>query len=385
MMVQAGQIVVAGGGGAQGLECISYLRSAEPNVEIIAVDRGFSPAALNRLRELGATSSQLDLLAEPDRLHDTLLGASIVVNLAGPFFALGTTVLDAAIKARTPYLDICDDVDATAQLLARNASAVDAGVPAIIGMGSAPGTTNLLVKLALGYLGAENGEGRADISWCAPGGTLTFGIFQHLVHCYRTALPARERVPDWDELEPRIVEFPDPIGELEVVRLGHPEPLTLERHLGCETTLRGGMTGDGLQYFCWELARACDDGLSIHEAWSRLCVALPQSSPDAPEYSGMAIDVWRGKQGVRFESATTISMEQSTAVPAATVALMMRDGENPAPGVWPPEVLDPASFFSAASRVSPGGGGLSCVSLSEKGERGERIPLRTMFANKVAS
>jgi saccharopine dehydrogenase-like NADP-dependent oxidoreductase len=376
-------IIIAGGGGAQALACARYVRAGAPDQTIIAIDRAFSPEARQILDAVGADQVELDIVSDQTRLLALFGSAVVVINLAGPFFRLGVTVLQSAIKAGVAYVDICDDVDATEHLLDLDSQARAAEVSAIVGMGSAPGTTNLLVKLALAYLGAPNGKGMADISWCAPDSDLTYGIFQHMVHCFRTALPDAVRVPEWSSLEPRAIQFPDPIGPVEVVRLGHPEPLTLKRFLGCEAVLRGGMTSSGLLHRCWELARAIDDGLGLEEAWSILQHEYSINHESPAGWSGMAIDVAHddtgaGAQGLRFESATTISMEQSTAVPVAAVALMMAQGEGPPPGVWGPEVLDPKRFFEAAGAISPGGGGLRAYRL-EDGQRGERIPMRALF------
>jgi saccharopine dehydrogenase (NAD+, L-lysine-forming) len=363
------------------LACAGYLRAGLPQFTLVAVDRGYSAEATQGLQSAGVRLHCLDLLADRDAFVELLRSADIVVNLAGPFYRLGTAVLDAAIDAGISYLDICDDVDATEALLARHGAAVAGGCRAIINMGSAPGTTNLLVKLALEYLKARSPAGtpcHADIAWCAPDSDLTPGIFAHLVHCFRTALPGGTQVPAWGALQPRAVLFPDPIGSVEVVQLGHPEPLTLARYLDCPSTLRGGMTSSGLLRQSWELARQCDAGRSVEDAWNELQGGWLRATGE-PGLSGMCIDVRVGDEGLRFESATTISMEQSTAVPAVAVALMVLAGAGPDAGVWPPEVLNPRLFFDYASRVSPGGGGLKAYRLDALGQRGDRVPLRQLF------
>jgi saccharopine dehydrogenase (NAD+, L-lysine-forming) len=372
-------ILVIGAGGAQGREFVGYLRAGLPDATIVGIDRRFTPEAVERLAAFDASAEVLDLLEDGARLKSLFASAQIIVNLAGPFYRLGTRVLDTAIAAGVPYLDICDDIDATRALLDRGDAALAAGMTALVGMGSAPGTTNLLVKLAVDALETDGGgRRRADISWCAPESDLTNGVFQHMVHCFKTAIDGRDAVPDWSELEPRAVRFPDPIGPVEVVRLGHPEPLTLERYFACPTVLRGGLTNSGVLRRCWELARACDHGQSQEEAWNDLRGQLETGSPGAPGLSGMVVDVFVEGRGIRFESATEISMEQSTAVPAAAAVLMMLEGEGLGPGVWTPEALSPAAFFAASGRVSPGGGGLRAYRL-QGGERGDRIPLRALL------
>lgn len=375
-------VAVAGAGGAQGLACLGYLRAGLPDARLVALDRWFSEPALQELSRLDASSRLVDLLAQRVDLVSLLREVDVVVNLAGPFYVLGSAVLDAAIEAGIDYVDICDDVDATGLLLERHEDARRRGTAALVNMGSAPGTTNVLVRLALDHLqrlAPTDAPRNADIAWCAPDSDLTSAIFAHLVHCFRTALPGRNLVPAWEELDPRSIAFPAPVGDVEVVRLGHPEPLTLARYAACPTVLRGGMTSSGLLRRAWALARLCDQGLALPEAWREMSAGLPPSS-DEPGWSGMCIDVTVGERGLRFESATTISMEQSTAVPAAAGVLMLMEDAGPGPGVWAPEVMDPRRFFEQANRVSPGGGGLKAYELRTDGSRGDRVPLRELFS-----
>lgn len=370
-------VLLVGAGGAQGLECARHLRAALPDRPIVGIDRHLSEAARATLAGADIDLDEFDIVAAPDRLTAACADAAIVVNLSGPFHALGTRVIDAAISAGADYVDICDDVDATAALLDCDAAAAAAGVRAVTGIGAAPGTTNLLVRLALDYLGVARGDGVADIVWVAPGSDLTPAIFDHLVHCFRTVFPDAVATPDWDALDPRQMVFPDPLGAVEVTRLGHPEPLTLARSLGCRTGVWGGMTTPGLHRRAWELARACDAGLLLADAWREIAADAAAAADD--EASGMIIDVTAPDgRGVRFESVTTITMMESTSVPAAAAACLLLAGEGPPPGVHPPELLDPRAFFAAAARLSTQRGTLRAFTTRD-GARVEPLSLRTMI------
>ena len=73
------------------------------------------------------------------QLLQALQGQDVVVNLVGPYYLFGTTVLEAAIQKGVNYVDIVDDFDTAAQLLELNDKAAGAGVTALIAMGASPG------------------------------------------------------------------------------------------------------------------------------------------------------------------------------------------------------------------------------------------------------
>ena len=379
-------LIVVGGAGAQGLALVRYVHQVRPDLAIRVLDRHVPPAAQRDLNHLGVEAEHIDVLSAGDRLPLALQGAQLVVNMAGPFFRLGTVILRAAIQSRVAYIDICDDADATEALLDQDAAAKAAGVSALVGMGAAPGVTNILVRLGHDALIARTGQPglalRASIDWTAPASDMTAGIFEHFVHGLRTALPGQRRVPSWTELEPKQVPFPDPLGDVQTIRIGHPEPLTLSRTLGCSCDMRGGITPDAVLYRAWEAARVADSRDftqgDVADAWRSLQGFIDGLGQQVSAVSGMRVDVWLGNQGIRFESATTISMEQSTAVPAAAASLLMLEGRMLKPGVWPPECLDPLDFFTAAGRVSPGGGGLTASWLSSA-DPPQRMRLRDIL------
>ena len=72
----------------------------------------------------------------------------IVINTIGPFYKFGNIILKAAIQAKKPYVDICDDWKPTLEMLDLKDDAIDGGITAIIGMGSSPGISNLMSVLA---------------------------------------------------------------------------------------------------------------------------------------------------------------------------------------------------------------------------------------------
>jgi saccharopine dehydrogenase (NAD+, L-lysine-forming) len=384
-----GQIAVIGAAGSQGSQAIDYLLNTSPSLQVLAVDREFSWVQRNHWSNGSVRCVSLDVVAEQEKLTELFADIDVVANFAGPFFKIGPAVMEAALRSRTHYIDICDDWDAMEQLMAQHTRAQEQGVIAVTGAGAAPGVTNLLVKMAAEYLHRQNPPGlalaaagiKADICWCAPPRDLTAGIFEHMYHCFETAIAGLDEFPQWQQLQPRRVEFPEALGAVELVQLGHPEPYTLKRCLGIDANLWGGFTDAELTREAWRLCREVHQGrlASIADAWDQLSKSRWFNQADSTPYSGMVIDVQLQQRGIRFENQTTISMEQSTAVPAVAVALMVVSGQLQEAGVWSPEILDPTTFFTMASSVSPGGGQLECYATAD-GRKQEQISIRSLLA-----
>ena len=90
-------------------------------------------------------------LEDPIALNQALHGAAAVINAAGPFAFTVAPVVDAAIRARVPYLDVAAESDVSAATIAdygdRSRAAGIALVPAT---GFYGGLGNLLATAAMG-------------------------------------------------------------------------------------------------------------------------------------------------------------------------------------------------------------------------------------------
>lgn len=119
--------------------------------EIVLADKNL--AAVQRVAAAIAAPRSSVLPREVDLLDPTVMrplleSTEIVLNCAGPFFRLAVPALLDAITTGTTYVDICDDPEPTAQMLALHETARSAGVCAVIGMGASPGLSNLLAVRA---------------------------------------------------------------------------------------------------------------------------------------------------------------------------------------------------------------------------------------------
>ncbi|WP_053385986.1 saccharopine dehydrogenase family protein [Leucobacter japonicus] len=371
-------IAVLGAGGAQASGVLRGLGRAPEDVRILACDRQFRTPDNTRAGEQEVELIDFDLIAEPDRLRAILSSADLVINCTGPYYTLGPIILDAAIAAGTDYVDICDDADATELLLARGDAAKAAGVTALIGMGSAPGTTNVLVRLALDALPDE--EASVEISWCVDANDMVGAVVPHFAHSFSTALPEAGANPGWEDLEPRRVVFPEPIGEQLVLTLSHPEVMTLPRFTRAKRVVnRGGLIPEDFTHLGWVLSRTPESVDRARTTASVFETVRSQYAGREATGSGLIVDVRVGADGIRFLSGGKMSQDDATGTPAAAGALLSLDGAVPGPGVVSPEVLNPADFFTRLRDVSAGGGGMTAYRTRD-GEITERARIRDLLA-----
>ncbi len=379
-------VVVIGAGGSQAQAMLEASARAGSLERWLGIDIRWRPEAEARARQLGLQTRTLDVLGDAAELTALLRDARLVANLAGPYYRTGVTVLDAAIEARTDYLDICDDTDATLALLEREAAAREAGITALVGMGSSPGTSNVLIRAAYDYLG---GADEVDIYWSVDVADMTAAATTHFWHCFNLVAPdgSVEPVPTWDALDLREVEFPGTVGRQTLVRLAHPEPLTVPRFLGVSRASNYGViTPFEATRVAWALAYSVDplrpaDGDLQATTRGAVDVFLRyrDTLADAPRVgSGLIIDVHTGGNGIRFAAGAETEMSEATGVPAAAGVRVLLDGAATGLGVAPPELLRPADFFDALGKVSRGGGGLKVYELVD-GEQGERVRMRHLL------
>lgn len=384
-------VVVIGAGGAQAQAMLEAAQRAGAIDGWVAVDRAWRDKERFACEELGMSTVELDLLEEPDRLQELAADATLVANFAGPYYRTGTAVLDACIEVQCDYLDICDDADATLAMLGRHQDASLAGIRALIGMGSSPGVTNVLVRAAFDALGRAD---EVNLSWIVDVADVNDAALQHFWHIFAPVGLDGERrpVPAWDRLDLRTAEFPAPLGKQSVVGLSHPEPITIPRFLGIETVRNfGSIVPQDSLVVNWALARlgasgGAGDELEVGGAK----VGIPTIASDLyrrylgtrepTQYlgGGLVVDVWAGEEGIRFASADKTSMDESTGVPAAAGIVLMLEGGPEHHGVMAPECLDPAEFFPALGRSSRGTGSLGAYRLRGS-EQGERIRIRDLL------
>jgi hypothetical protein len=111
-------------------------------------NRGFTPIQAGRRSvERQAT------VDDPASLDRALDGAAAVVNCAGPFATTAGPVIEAALRAGIPYVDVAAEIEANVSTFADYA---EAGTPVVPAMAFYGGLGDLLVTAALGERAAAD-------------------------------------------------------------------------------------------------------------------------------------------------------------------------------------------------------------------------------------
>ncbi|RKN13622.1 saccharopine dehydrogenase [Micromonospora musae] len=149
-------------------------------------DRGFTPLLLGRdadkLQALAASHPGLEhrvaSVDDPASLDAAVKGADAVINCAGPFASTGGPVIEAALRAGIPYLDVAAEIEANLDTFTHYADrARDAGVAVVPAMAFFGGLGDLLVTTAMGdWTTADEAHVAYGLSsWHPTAGTLASG------------------------------------------------------------------------------------------------------------------------------------------------------------------------------------------------------------------
>ncbi|CAO2143213.1 unnamed protein product [Urochloa humidicola] len=142
---RSGRVLVLGGTGRVGWSTATALSKLRPDLNILIGGRN-REKGISLASKLGERSKfvQVDI-HDPSMLEEALYGVDLVVHAAGPFQREDKcTVLEAAISTKTPYVDVCDNMDYSWRAKGFHEQAKASGVPAIITAGICPGVSNVM-------------------------------------------------------------------------------------------------------------------------------------------------------------------------------------------------------------------------------------------------
>jgi saccharopine dehydrogenase-like NADP-dependent oxidoreductase len=193
------------------------------------LNRGFVPILSGRdadkLRALAAAQPGLDArpatVDDPASLDRALAGAAAVINCAGPFASTAAPVIEAALRAGIPYVDVAAEIEAnldTFTLFADRAAA--AGTVVIPAMAFFGGLGDLLVTAAMGdWTAADEAHIAYGLSgWHPTAGTRTAGTVSRQRRDGRRVVYSNGRLGYRDDAPPTLKwPFPDPMGVRSVI------------------------------------------------------------------------------------------------------------------------------------------------------------------------
>jgi saccharopine dehydrogenase (NAD+, L-lysine-forming) len=357
--------LIIGGVGGMGQGVARDLIKQPQVTDVILADLYPDPERLStKLRESEKTTLVKMDVNDHDAMVKAFQGVSVVINTAGPFYKTAVPVARAAVEARVNYIDICDDYEGTEILFNSeiDGMARDAGITVLTGMGSDPGTNNVLVKW---YADRLDSVEDIYLYWVVSIAELSGAAWDHSLHMTLGEIP--------QYIDGQLVhveggtgevaeQFLEPLGTCHVRYVGHPQPMTLPRYIkGVKNVI---IKGALIPLWVDELIKEQKDtgllgtepievkGTKIvpYDVALKLWETIPEGRDNGPQSSGLKVIVKGEKDGkkITYTADMVGRMAPGTGLPASIAALMMHAGDVTAKGVVAPEgCIDPAKFLSA--------------------------------------
>ncbi len=374
------EVVVLGGCGAVGSVVVKTLAGQDTFSRIIIGDINDARAREIALQTDAKKVSAVYVDAEdPRSIRAAVSGRDLVINCIGPFYKTVKTILQTVIEAKINYVDVCDDVDATLEILGLDQAARNAKITALIGMGSSPGATNLLAKFAADSLLDETEA--VDI-FHAHGGEPVEGegVIGHRFHCMRIDIPMfldgelrHVKFFENDGIALRqTFDFPAIGNNIPVYPYPHPEQVTLPKYIPLkQVTNRGTVLPHEYYSLIADMCRLGLDSREPLEVKGRTVIPyefamayiLRERQRILKETGfgrqrGCCSVVVTGKKAgkyrqYRFHMASqSQALGEGTGIPAAMGGILMQEGKILKKGVLPPEgCVNPADFIGLISKV----------------------------------
>lgn len=340
---------VLGAGGTIAPAIIHDLVESDEVESLLLVD-----VDAERLEAVAATHGQASKVSTAvadakDNLADVLAGVDVMVNSAS--YRINLEAMGAALEAGCNYIDLGGLYHVAAKQLELSPQFEAAGLIGILGMGSAPGKTNLMAAVAKRELGEvesmDVSAGGRDLD--PPDGFSVPYAVRTLIDELTLApivLRGGEPVEVGALDDGGVVDFGEPIGPGETVYTLHSEMLTFGTSFGCsEGTFRLSLSPRVLERLR-ALTGAPDDEI---DAAGR--EAVP---PSGNTVSVHVIDAAGGGRSIRVRAVTEPMKAWglgggvvSTAAPAAAAVRLLARGAIEAKGVMPPErCIQPETMFA---------------------------------------
>jgi len=362
------RVAILGAGGTIAPAIVRDLAESDEAEDLVLldIDEARAQAVAERHGGEKARAARVDARAEhgaEGSLASVLEDADVLVNSAS--YRVNLDAMAACLRAGSHYIDLGGLYWMTELQLELDDQFRREGLLALLGMGSAPGKTNLMGRMAANELsgnpaaparGAEEAAAIDSMEVSAGGRDLDPPDGFSIPYALQTLLDEltmkpvvlRDGAPA--EVDPMsdggTVDFGEPIGEAETIHTIHSEMLTFGPSFGCrQASFRLGLKAELLETLR-ELTTAPAD-----EVERKAKEALP---PSASTVSVHLVDASANGRRVRVR-AVTEPMEEwgigggvvSTATPVSAAVRLLARGEIPERGVLPPEsCVDPAALFA---------------------------------------
>ena len=365
------KVTVLGGCGAVGSVAVRTLVTHPEFSEVVIADYNKEKAE-KMAADLGkGTTAAFFDAHDADSIRKVIQGSDVVLNCVGPFYSTVKTILEVMLEEKINYVDVCDDVDVTLDILEWDGIAKEKGVRALIGMGSSPGVTNILARLAADSLldeveaidifhthGGEPFEGE--------------GVIEHRFHCMSIDIPMYldgklQHVKYFEEDGIALREeftFPQ-VGDTLLYPYPHPEQITIPEYIPLkQVTNKGSVLPDPYYNLIRDIcALGLQDknpvnvkGQSIRPYDFSIAYIIRERDRILKETNfgaqrGCVTVIAKGKKEgkyleYRFHMASTSqALGEGTGIPAAMGAIAMHQGMVKEDGVMPPEACINASEF----------------------------------------
>lgn len=380
MHTKKARVTVLGGCGAVGSVAVKTLVKHPEFSEVVIADYNLNKARemARQLKGKQVSAIKFDALNKAST-EKAIKGSDVVINCVGPFYNTVKPILNAVIKSRVNYVDVCDDVDVTLDILdTMNDRAKKAGIAALIGMGSSPGVTNIIARLAAEQLLEETDS--VDIFHAHGGEPIEGeGVIGHRFHCMTIDIPmyldgSLRYVKYFEDSGIKLRQtfnFPV-IGEAPIFPYPHPEQVTIPTYIKLKQVTNKG-TVVPIEYYNL-IGEMCRLGLASKEPIKvkgktvvpydfAVAYIIKQRERILKETNfgrqrGCVSVVVKGKKEGKYReyrfhvASQSQALGEGTGIPVAMGALLMHQGKITGKGIMPPEAcISPADFLGLLPQV----------------------------------
>ncbi len=373
------KFAIIGGAGIQALGTIYDLleQSEVSNILVADIDEARVIERVHAIGDERLEPAWIDITDE-ENAAEKLAGYDVIINCGpAPYCPAATRV---ALKAKKHYVDLGAWPEQTRAQLQLHKDFEKAGITGILGMGSAPGLSNMMALVGVNLLDTVR-----DID-------IIIAMRDYTRHESPFVWPyALDTILDEYTLPPVIVrqgkitrlaplipepfDFQEPIGLCYPIYTIHPEPVTLYesfRDKGCRnTSFRIALPRDFHEKvkFLVDLGFGSKEKISVDGAevsprrvLLKLASMLPPENVEREQYSVTRVIVTGEKDGQHTKIVVELYVGTEkrwnlpagalkTSIPPSITAQLLSKGLIEKKGVFPPELaVPPAPFFKALAR-----------------------------------